>query len=143
MFGSILSPLSFLPALKTLLVVAVLSAAFIWWRSRGSKDKGETRLEEGSGSRKGAPTTTSSGPGVDVAALARQLRLVAEDVERARKETSRGGQQMYLYGARQRLETIAAAVGGNEEALARISVRANLSIDKLSGYVEKALALMK
>lgn len=124
--------LSALPWLRALFTVAVLSAIFVWWRGRAS-EKATAHPQRVS------PTSPSSAL---LAPLSEQLKLAAADVHQARRVRGRGGQRMYLYGARQRLETIAAAAGGDEETLARISVRANLSMEKLGAYVEKALLMI-
>ena len=152
MLPALLSPFAF-PWVKALLCVAVLSAAFIWWRGRGGANKttegGRKTSSAGpaSASLRAAPSNPALAaahfaPAALLGSLAEQLRRAAEDVEMARREKGRAGQRMHLYGARQRLEAIAAAAGGDEGTLSRISVQANLSWEKLSDYVERGLAMI-
>jgi hypothetical protein len=138
-FGALLGGGFGVPAwLKALVVVALLSAAFVWWWSRGgSSPKAGLRGGGTSGGARGVDAD-----GALVSAMAGQLRLAAEDVERARRERSRVGQQRYLYGAQQRLSAIWAAAAGDEGRVARMGVQANLSIAKLNAYVEKAMAML-
>jgi hypothetical protein len=150
MLPALLSPFAF-PWVKALLAVAVLSVAFIWWRGRGGTGKAAAEVggktSSAAASLRAAPANPALAPApfppaALLGSLAEQLRRAAEDVELARREKGRAGQRMHLYGARQRLEAIAAAAGGDAGTLSRISVQANLSWEKLSDYVERGLAMI-
>lgn len=141
------------PWLRAFFVVVLLSVAFVWWRrskQRGDAAAGGADLkgaaaaaaepEEGGGRR--ARQGMNGAAALLIGDLSAQLKMVAEDVERARRTQGRSGQKMYLYGARQRMKTIVAAAGGSEEMILRINVQANLSLQKLADYVDRALLLI-